>query len=58
MDCDGPTGKRDYSDKFEIYTYLPMKYTIYMKGLWHLDRLELDVSSLLETWEEIVLIGS
>jgi len=43
LDLDAPTGRRDYSTQFERATHLPSKYAIYMKGLWHMDRLEFEV---------------
>lgn len=45
LDFDAPTGRRNYSTAFERFSFLPQKYSIYMKGLWHLDRLEFEVSS-------------
>jgi hypothetical protein len=47
LDFDAPTGRRNYSTAFERFSFLPPKYSIYMKGLWHLDRLEFEVSHLL-----------
>lgn len=46
LDFDAPTGRRLHSTAFEENSFLPQKYQIYMKGLWHLDRLELEVSPL------------
>jgi len=46
LDFDAPTGRREYSTRFEKAAYLPEKYAIYMKGLWHMDRLEFEVSFL------------
>jgi len=46
LDCDAPTGRRDYSTQFENASYLPGKYAKYMKGLWHMDRLDFEVSSV------------
>jgi len=46
LDFDAPTGRRDYSAVFEKAAYLPEKYAIYMRGLWNMDRLEFDVSSV------------
>ena len=46
LDFDAPTGRRIHSGTFEESSFLPQKYQIYMKGLWHLDRLELEVSRL------------
>jgi hypothetical protein len=43
LQFDWPTGKREYSTAFEEQAFLPPKYQIYMKGLWHLDRLEFEV---------------
>ncbi|KAH7369823.1 nuclear pore complex assembly-domain-containing protein [Rhexocercosporidium sp. MPI-PUGE-AT-0058] len=39
---DFPTSKRDYSLALEQSTFLPQKYQIYMKGLWHMDRKEFE----------------
>lgn len=44
LDFDAPTGRRNYSTKFERFSFLPQKYSIYMKGLWHLDRLEFEMA--------------
>lgn len=44
LDFDAPTGRRVHSTAFEENSFLPQKYQIYMKGLWHLDRLDLEVS--------------
>lgn len=43
LDIDHPTGKREFSTAFEEKTFLPQKYVIYMKGLWHLDHQEYEV---------------
>jgi hypothetical protein len=43
LDFDAPTGRRDYSTTFERNSFLPEKYQIYMKGLWHMDQLEFEV---------------
>jgi hypothetical protein len=43
LDFDAPTGRRIHSTAFEENTFLPQKYQVYMKGLWHLDRLDLEV---------------
>lgn len=37
IDIDYPTGRREFSTAFEEMVFLPKKYSIYMKGLWHLD---------------------
>jgi hypothetical protein len=43
LDFDYPTGRRDLSTAFEQKSFLPQKYQIYMKGLWHMDRMEFEV---------------
>lgn len=45
LDCDATTRQLQYSDAFEAKTFLPRKYQIYMKGLWHMDHLEFEVMS-------------
>lgn len=45
LNIDFPTGGRDHSTTFEKNCFLPGKYQIYMKGLWHLDRQEFEVST-------------
>ena len=47
LDFDLPTGRRVYSGSFEKSSFLPAKYQIYMKGLWHLDRLDFEVCGAL-----------
>ncbi|ESZ96648.1 hypothetical protein SBOR_2958 [Sclerotinia borealis F-4128] len=42
LDFDAPTGRRDYSTTFEQKSFLPQSYQIYVKGLWHLDRLDFE----------------
>lgn len=42
LDFDYPTGRREYSMTFESRSFLPQKYQIYMKGLWHMDRGEFE----------------
>jgi len=37
IDIDSTTGRREFSNSFEEMSFLPKKYSIYMKGLWHLD---------------------
>lgn len=44
LDFDAPTGRRVHSTAFEESSFLPQNYQIYMKGLWHLDRTEFEVS--------------
>jgi len=46
LEFDFPTGRRDYSTAFEQRSFLPQKYQIYMKGLWHMDRREYEVRAL------------
>lgn len=46
LDFDAPTGRRDYSTAFERSSFLPEKYQIYMKGLWHMDQLEFEVCTI------------
>ena len=43
LDFDYPTGRRDLSTTFEKSSFLPQKYQIYMKGLWHMDHQEYEV---------------
>ena len=43
LNIDLPTGRRVYSSEFERRSFLPAKYSIYMKGLWHLDGQEFKV---------------
>ncbi|TVY93525.1 Protein ELYS [Lachnellula willkommii] len=38
LNIDLPTRRRLHSSEFERNSFLPPKYSIYMKGLWHLDR--------------------
>ncbi|PVH87996.1 hypothetical protein DL98DRAFT_648887 [Cadophora sp. DSE1049] len=59
---DFPTGKREYSTALEQSTFLPQKYQIYMKGLWHMDRKEFDLAiqylthpSLIPTFADEIL---
>lgn len=44
LDFDASTGRRDYSMSFEQRSFLPQKYQIYIKGLWHMDRMDFEVS--------------
>jgi len=46
LEFDFATGRREYSTTLEENAFLPQKYQIYMKGLWHLDRKEFEVSSI------------
>lgn len=55
LELDYPTGKREYSTALEQNAFLPAKYQIYMKGLWHLDRKEFEVC-IRQKQEEHVLI--
>lgn len=43
LDFDAPSGRRDCSTAFERSSFLPQKYQIYMKGLWHMDQLDFEV---------------
>lgn len=43
LNIDFPTRRRVFSSEFEQKAFLPPKYSIYMKGLWHLDRKEFNV---------------
>lgn len=52
LDFDAPTRRRIHSTAFEENSFLPQKYQIYMKGLWHLDRLEFEVSFMPPAPEE------
>jgi hypothetical protein len=56
LEFDHPTGKRQFSTVFERTAFLPAKYSIYMKGLWHMDRQEFEVctQSLVEAQRRIV----
>ncbi|PQE13350.1 ELYS-like domain protein [Rutstroemia sp. NJR-2017a BVV2] len=62
LDFDAPTGRRDYSMSFEQRSFLPQKYQIYIKGLWHMDRLDFESAleyltypSLLPTFADEIL---
>jgi len=62
LDFDAPTGRRNYSGEFESCSFLPPKYSIYMKGLWHLDRLDFNAAlqylthpSLIPTFPDEIL---
>jgi len=62
LDTDTSTGKRYHSASFEESSFLPAKYQIYMKGLWHMDRLEFEVAlqylthpSLIPTFADEIL---
>lgn len=46
LEFDASTKKREHSCAFAREAFLPEKYQIYMKGLWHLDRLEFEVCLL------------
>ncbi len=47
LDCNATMGQQAYSDSFEEKSCLPKRYQIFMKGLWHMDRLEFEVRSSL-----------
>jgi hypothetical protein len=49
LNIDLPIRRRVYSSEFERNSFLPPKYSIYMKGLWHLDRQEFNVRLLSQT---------
>jgi len=62
LDFDAPTRRREYSTALEKSSFLPQKYQIYIKGLWHLDRLEFEVAlqylthpSLIPTFADEIL---
>ncbi|KAG0647174.1 elys transcription factor [Hyphodiscus hymeniophilus] len=62
LDFDAPTGRRVHSGAFEENSFLPQKYQIYMKGLWHLDRREFEIAlqylthpSLIPTFSDDIL---
>ncbi|KAF8857095.1 hypothetical protein BDZ45DRAFT_675034 [Acephala macrosclerotiorum] len=62
LEFDHPTGARDYSTALEQRAFLPAKYQIYMKGLWHLDRKEFELAlqylthpSLIPTFADEIL---
>lgn len=46
LDCDAHTRGRKQSDVFEEVSLLSKGHQICMKGLWHMDRLEFEVSTL------------
>ena len=48
LEFDFATGRREYSTTLAENAFLPQKYQVYMKGLWHLDRQEFEVSPPLE----------
>ena len=50
LELDFATGRRDYSTSFAESSFLHQKYQIYMKGLWHLDRQEFEVSQSLSNY--------
>lgn len=43
LEFDYATGERRASNELAEKAFLPEKYQIYMKGLWHLDRREFEV---------------
>ncbi len=47
LDCDAHTRERKYSDTFEKISLLSKGHQICMKGLWHMDRLEFEVRTLM-----------
>ncbi|KUJ14641.1 uncharacterized protein LY89DRAFT_783738 [Mollisia scopiformis] len=62
LEFDYPTGQRNFSAALEQNAFLPAKYQIYMKGLWHLDRKEFELAlqylthpSLVPTFADEVL---
>jgi hypothetical protein len=62
IDIDYPTGRREFSLAFEEMAFLPKQYSIYMKGLWHMDRQEFEAAlqylthpSLIPTFADEIL---
>ncbi|TVY75870.1 Protein ELYS [Lachnellula suecica] len=62
LNIDLPTEKRVWSGHFEERAFLPPKYSIFMKGIWHLDRREFQVAlqylthpSLIPTFPDEIL---
>ncbi|KAE8445586.1 hypothetical protein EG329_013219 [Mollisiaceae sp. DMI_Dod_QoI] len=62
LEFDYPTGQRVHSTELEQRAFLPAKYQIYMKGLWHLDRREFELAlqylthpSLIPTFADEIL---
>ena len=55
LDFDAFKGTTDISMAFERTSFLPQKYQIYMKGLWHMDQLQFVVSRPFENviWREL-----
>jgi hypothetical protein len=47
LDCDAHTRGHKYSDTFEEISLLSKGHQICMKGLWHMDRLEFEVRTLI-----------
>lgn len=47
LDCEGSSTMRreDSAEAFAEKCHIPTKYQIYMQGLWHMDRLQFDVSA-------------
>jgi hypothetical protein len=43
LDCDKMARNNAYSNAFEEKSFMPEKYQIFMKGLWHMDRAEFEV---------------
>jgi hypothetical protein len=43
LDCDEKTRNNAHSNAFEEASFIPKKYQIFMKGLWHMDRAEFEV---------------
>jgi hypothetical protein len=43
LDCDENARNNAYSNAFEGKSFVPKKYQIFMKGLWHMDRAEFEV---------------
>jgi hypothetical protein len=43
LDCDEKARNNAYSNAFEELSFMPKKYQIFMKGLWHMDRAQFEV---------------
>jgi hypothetical protein len=46
LNIDQPTKRRVYSSEFEKNSFLPPRYSIFMKGIWHLDHRDFKVRTL------------
>ncbi|KFX94520.1 hypothetical protein O988_06254 [Pseudogymnoascus sp. VKM F-3808] len=62
LDCDEKTRNNAHSNAFEEASFIPKKYQIFMKGLWHMDRAEFETAlqnlthpSLIPTFQEEIL---